>query len=82
MTNEEFLYICDLPDGRRIYVKRMLFGTRLMIGDPNESVYDAYWCYYEGQHHLKAISAAVHWDGQGDPEGWNKNGQTGEHKIT
>lgn len=42
---------------------------------------DGAWCYYGTQINslLRAVAAAVAWDGTGNPAGWDKNATTGEY---
>jgi len=66
-----------------IDIVRMLFNWRLCL-TPKASplTYDRSWCYAgtSDQSFMAAALAALAWDGADDtePEGWNKNNQTGE----
>jgi hypothetical protein len=61
----------------------MLFNYRI-AATPTDNPYlvDRHWCYAgRGRDALlRCVLAAMAWDGAQDtePEGWNKNGQTGE----
>lgn len=47
--------------------------------------YDRFWCFAGTSWVtlVRAVRAAAEWDGldSTDPEGWNKNGQTGEWRA-
>jgi hypothetical protein len=67
-------------------VLRMRFDHRLVtapVDSPEE--YDRFWRYTGtgGLAFLAAVLAATMWDPaeEAEPLGWNKNGQTGEHRA-
>lgn len=67
-------------------VLRMIYNWRV-ARTPKDLpfTYDRHWCFAGNGWVtlLRAVSAAAEWDG-GDgtePEGWNKNGQTGEWRA-
>ncbi len=71
-------------DGRyHVDVMAMMFGYRV-VRTPVVApyYYDRHWCYVTTGPVtlLLAVLAANAWDGADDtePDGWNKNGQTGE----
>ena len=65
-----------------IEVHEMLFNFRLVrIPKAHPLTIDGGWCYYgtRAVSLLRAISAAVAWDGVGRPAGWDKDAFTGEY---
>lgn len=71
-----------------VHVYRMLLNWRvatLAHGHRLHPVPERYWCYADaGQDTLLAAARAVAaWDGSPDtePDGWVKNGQTGELRL-
>lgn len=85
------LKICMIEGGWRIKqtqhhyidVMRMMFNYRIVTTPVSfPMVYDRHWCYQgtDSRAFTHAVVAAAMWDGSDDtePEGWNKNGQTGE----
>jgi len=64
-------------------VNRMIFNWRVArMPKAEERSYDRHWCFAGTGFPalVRAVQAAVEWDGgdRTEPEGWNKNGQTGE----
>lgn len=63
------------------WIKPQIFNWRLMTVPKNaQMVYTRWWCY-QGRDLATltiAVYAGVIWDGEGDPLGWSKNGQTQE----
>lgn len=61
----------ELPDGRGLWIRRMLFTWRLIVGDPHSNTYDDGWCYPYLQD---AVEGFVAYGGVGDPSGrWIKH---------
>lgn len=61
----------------------MLFNARIALTPVDDPTYHVrHWCYAGNDFAslLRAIGAALAWDGSLDsePDGWNKNGQTRE----
>jgi hypothetical protein len=92
-VGEPVLGWVDVGGGYAFRVKRMaqwnvdvtlmMFNWRVqlkLVGD--EFCYDRYWCYAGrgDRAFTTAVLACARWDVRDDtePEGWNKNGQTGE----
>lgn len=67
------------PDGMAVWVYAMAYGNgRLCWGrEEDRSGYAKFWCYKSVE---AAFQAADEWEGQNDPEGWKKNGQTQEYR--
>jgi hypothetical protein len=75
-------WLADLEDGRRIVVYRMLFGNaRICIGPANSKTYDDGYCYAGTGNAIVAACLWVAGGGEGEPEGWTKNLQTGETRL-
>lgn len=73
-------------DAHYVDVLRQIFNwrvTRSPKADP--WCYDRHWCFAGTSFTtlFRAVQAAGEWDGgdRTDPEGWNKNGQTGEWRA-
>lgn len=70
------LYWRELPDEMEIVVYKMLYNTRLSVGD-GMCLIDGY-CYASP---ARAMEAAAVWDGEGDPlDGWHKNIRSGRRR--
>lgn len=71
------------PNGRDVFVLRMLYNWRVARDDLYKFGYDRGWCYYGNDviTLLRAVKAALDWDGGDDtePVGWDKNAFTGEY---
>lgn len=71
-----------LPDGRILELLPMAFGNvRLTITLPelDGEAYEDGWCYHR-EGHGKAWIALLTWDGEGEPQGWNKHPFTGRYR--
>ena len=66
-----------LPSGDIIEVWRMLYNNRITITDAKNDgfTFREGYCYNDRE---RSLAAAAEWDGEDEPEGWNKNLQTGE----
>ena len=68
-------------DTHFFWVTPMVYNWRLLtVPKRDQSCYDRWWCY-EGRSAASlatAVLAAMTWDGDGNPLGWSKNGQTQE----
>lgn len=69
----EPIQVKEMPDGRALFVYRMIFNARLCLGDPEASFYDDFWCYATPE---MAVAAGEAWDGEGEPEGWHRSGKS------
>lgn len=63
----------------------MMFNYRITTTRVDiPAVYDRFWCYVgkDQQTLLRTMAAAMAWSGENgtEPEGWDKNGQTGEFR--
>lgn len=80
-------HVKDLPDGRCIDVMQQLYNWRLVIGPSDHDPYACYehgWCYFGHGRDIdgnmrnmntayhSAMVAALIWDGQGTPPGYDK----------
>jgi len=69
-----------LDDGRGVWLLPMFAGNlRLAIGDPGSLWYDDGWCY-QADRTDAAWTAALGWDGEGEPEGWYRHPDTGRRR--
>ena len=72
-------------NGYFVDIRPMLFNIRVALTpEACPVVYDRHFCYTgtSNQTFTAAVLAAAQWDVRDDtePEGWNKNGQTGEYR--
>ena len=66
----------EFEDGRTLYLYPCGSGVSLGIGTtPTDCGYR--WVYDYFQQPMEGVRAAVSWDGQGEPEGWNRAHQIG-----
>jgi hypothetical protein len=70
-------------DTHQVDVLRMIFNWRIARTPKDRpEQYDRHWCYAGTSWAtlVTAVHAAAEWDAADgtEPEGWNKNGQTGE----
>jgi hypothetical protein len=70
-------------DTCHVDVLRMIYNWRIARTPKDRPwSYDRHWCYAgtTWETLIRAVRAAAEWDGADgtDPEGWSKNGQTGE----
>lgn len=73
----EYDSIRQLPDGRLIGVKRLLFHWTLHI-DIHEIGYEDSYCYTARDQAVEAMAA---WDGSGDPGGgWHRHPKSGRRR--
>lgn len=85
-TTESGIRVKVSDDGQHyIDVMTMMFNYRIVTTRVDmPEVYDRFWCYVgkDQQTLLRATAAALTWSGDDDtePEGWDKNGQTGEFR--
>jgi hypothetical protein len=89
----EEVNLTPIPGGYRVRetehyyldVMKMLLNWRLVTTYKDDSGWHRGWCYYgTGPQALaNAVAAANAWDGSDDtePDGWDKNLQTGEWKA-
>lgn len=76
----DYLSIRELDDGRAVYLVPMTLGNlRLAIGDRRLCWFDDLWCYQAHQADA-AWTAALGWDGEGEPEGWYRHPATGRRR--
>jgi hypothetical protein len=74
----------ETPTHNIVVQTRLIFSFRISR-QPKDSpmTYDRNWCYYgKGLFNfLRTIEAAAKWDGADDtdPEGWDKNANTGKY---
>jgi len=84
LTEIEGGYRVKETDSHYIEVHRMLFNWRVVTVWKDTLCPDRGWCYHgTGLDSLVAAVAAAHfWDGSDgtEPDGWNKNVQTGERR--
>lgn len=76
-------YRVKTANGHHVDIRKMMFNWRIhtvVVGD--EFFFGRFWCYAGTGLSVftAAVLAAAQWDGadKTEPEGWNKNGQTGE----
>lgn len=71
MSSGECLYERDLDDEHKLWVYRMLYNDRLVLGrKDNDQTYEQGFCFHQDG---SAIEAAKSWSGVGDPPGaWIK----------
>jgi hypothetical protein len=79
-------FLVKETETHRVYVNRMIFNWRVARTPKDcEWSYDRHWCFAGTSFPalVRAVQAAVEWDGgdRTEPEGWNKNGQTGEWRA-
>ena len=69
----------DLGDGVYAAVKPLMFHWTMIVGEIGDqcTIADRF-CYDE--HPLKAVAALAAWDGNGDPEGWQRHPATGRRR--
>ena len=68
-----------LEDGRTIWVMRTLFNARIGIArTPVSMDFEDAWCYHD---HDTAVRVAIEWDGNGEPDGWNKHPSSGRYRA-
>lgn len=73
------LYVRDLPNGDEIVVHRMIYTTRICVGEQGGFGYRRAWCY---PNPAVAVLAAEAWDGEGDPpDGWVKEVGTERRRV-
>lgn len=73
-----YLYARDLGDGRGVWVMPMIGpNARLVVGDVDGGLLDAAYCYDSG---VLAVTAAMVWDGSGEPEGWKRHVNSGRRR--
>jgi len=73
-------------DTRWIDVLRMIYNWRVAVTSKDLPwSYERHWCYAGTSFTtlMRAVQAVAEWGGADgtDPEGWNKNGQTGEWRA-
>jgi hypothetical protein len=68
----------DLEDGRIVELHSMIFNYRITITSPENdgTCYDDMWCW-KGERLAAALAAFAAWNGEGEPDGWNKHPPTG-----
>lgn len=73
------LYRRELGDEYEVVVYPMTFGkARLCIGRVGDAGYERGYCY---ENPAIAVSAAVLWNGQGDPlDGWHREVSSGRRR--
>lgn len=75
MMDENCFVIHHLPDGRWVWIFRMVYTYRLAVsGAGNWETVDDAWCYETRE---QACMAALAWDGTGEPAGWIKHPGSG-----
>lgn len=73
--NDYVLFYKEFSDGRIVEVIRMVYNWRIYVRDrDNYFSYDDCWCYQSLTAAQRAFDA---WDGQGEPQGWNKHPESG-----
>lgn len=77
-------HVKDLPDGRCIDVLQQLYNWRLVLSTPEHRIIEHGWCYFGHGRDIdgnvrnmsmafhSAMAAALVWDGQGTPPGFDK----------
>jgi hypothetical protein len=72
----EYADVRDLPNGRNLAYKRLMFHWALYV-DLDEVGYGDRYCYatLDGVRH-----AFLTWNGDGDPEGWHRHPKTGRRR--
>jgi hypothetical protein len=73
-------------DTHQVDVLRQIYNWRIArTPKALPMTYDRFWCYAGTSWVtlIRAVSAAAEWDAgdSTDPEGWNKNGQSGEWRA-
>ena len=77
-------HVKDLNDEHCVDVMRLAYDWRVVLGRRGHVIYDHGWCYFGHGHdenghprsmhtaRLRAIAAAIAWDGTGSPDGYDK----------
>lgn len=77
-------HIKDLDDGHCVDVMKMAYNYRLVLSQTGHMLYDHGWCYFgHGEDEnglprtmsgalLRAMAAAITYDGTGNPDGYDK----------
>lgn len=67
----------ELPDGRVLYLQKFPHFFRVTVGPSQWPLFDASYDFEADEPAWKAI---LDWDGNGDPEGWFRNAETGRRR--
>jgi hypothetical protein len=70
----------DLGDGRGLWVYRMIYTYKLVIGTIGAPCYDSDWCYKD---RASAMAAFNHWNPATEPEpsGWVRHPPSGRRRF-
>lgn len=70
----------ELGDGRAVWVYRMMYTHKLVIGRVDAPAFDNSWCYKDV---ASALEAFVMWNPfeQAEPEGWVRHPHSGRRRF-
>ncbi len=79
-ASQWWLYRRELADGRVIILAPVMWGCLLGISSTSRvKYYDDVWDY-PAEHTDGGWTAALGWDGEGEPEGWYRHARTGRRR--
>ena len=69
----------DMPDGRRVWIKKFTFTAAIIIGPDGTGMYDDRWCYATAE---LAATCARAWDAMPgtEPTGWHRHPTSGRRR--
>jgi hypothetical protein len=67
----------ELPDGRVLFLQKLPHFYRVTVGPSQWPLFDS---SYDFEADEPAWRAMLEWDGNGDPDGWFRNPQSGRRR--